>query len=822
MITFRVCAPPAPEHAGGKESGTAKPVAIAEVNPTMTTARRYLTMCAPILLLLALAAGCGGGGAGDDQDAVTQPDTVAVDDAATDTDAFVDRDVGQDTDVPANPDVVTDAPVDTAAEDELAADLAADLADDDAADDAVADPGHDAGPCPVGGCFADGSCLPPGTLNPLNPCEWCEMRALGDDWKVLDQEPCGDGVFCNGAETCNGNVCTGGMPPCVADVQTCQESEARCCTPGTSAGTACNADGNVQMADDCGNLLPDFIWFCAPGRAHPACRIGQCNCADGWTGQACDRCVRYVRATGGSDANAGDTWATAFATVQAAIEAAVANTCEVWVAAGTYRTGTDTDRSRSFQMRAGIDLYGGFEGVEWGSVFRNIDANPTILSGDIGVADDASDNAFHVVWGADATLDGFTITGGNADGAMMDHSSAGGGMINNGAAPIVRHCTFTGNWGRKGGAIFDSGYLTLASSLVVDNSGQYGQGMYSAGRTLVVNTVFNRNSGDGMLVTETATIVNSTFYGNAGAGIALSNPPGPTVRNSILWGNGSGIQNGIVGADAQFNLVQGGYPGDGNIATDPLFFDVQTDNLSLGAGSPAIDWGRTDALPLDGADLDDDGDRTVPLPVDRLGQTRVAGKRVDLGAYESQYVSDPDPVSCLAIHGTSQDRGDGVYWIDWDGADGEAGVPVFCDMTNDGGGWTRVVNIRGDSQAHVNSNGAVGDVSAATAAAKLSDAAITGLNTVGHWRYNCGAGINAFVRNDENSWSSFGTNDRTWRFDTERDGTDNCTASRANFVFSSLPCGVTGYTNYGSEPGPYTGCFVAPIGWSQDGNVWAR
>ena len=63
-------------------------------------------------------------------------------------------------------------------------------------------------------------------------------------------------------------------------------------------------------------------------------------------------------------------------------------------------------------------------------------------------------------------------------------------------------------------------------------------------------------------------------------------------------------------------------------------FGTEDDGLRLQEGSPAIDAGNGAALPTDVADIDGDSDTGELLPLDLTGRMRVAGDRVDLGAYE--------------------------------------------------------------------------------------------------------------------------------------------------------------------------------------------
>jgi len=75
---------------------------------------------------------------------------------------------------------------------------------------------------------------------------------------------------------------------------------------------------------------------------------------------------------------------------------------------------TDTNRDISFQLQDGVEIFGGYAG--WGTAnpdARDIALYPTILSGDIGIAGNNSDNTYHVMVGSNtdssAILDGFTI-----------------------------------------------------------------------------------------------------------------------------------------------------------------------------------------------------------------------------------------------------------------------------------------------------------------------------------------------------------------------------------------------------------------------------
>ena len=154
----------------------------------------------------------------------------------------------------------------------------------------------------------------------------------------------------------------------------------------------------------------------------------------------------FVKANA-SGTNNGTSWANAYTSLITALSASVTGD-QIWVAAGTYNPTSSADRTASFGLKSGVAVYGGFAGTETLLGQRNISANPTILSGDIGVPGDNADNTYHVVTSRNtdttAILDGFIITGGNADWAGPDYD-IGGEFYNYGGSPLLANIIFNAN-----------------------------------------------------------------------------------------------------------------------------------------------------------------------------------------------------------------------------------------------------------------------------------------------------------------------------------------------------------------------------------------
>ncbi len=312
--------------------------------------------------------------------------------------------------------------------------------------------------------------------------------------------------------------------------------------------------------------------------------------------------VIYVDADA-AGANNGASWEDACTGLQPALDGAAAGD-QIWVAAGiytpTHESSPGDPRSATFQLKNGVALYGGFDPTAGDAGWDDRDwaRNVAILSGDIGIAGDPADNSYHVFYhppelalDGSAILDGFTVSGGNADADWPHHS--GGGMFNDLSSPAVANCTFAGN-----------------------SAGQRGGGMYNFfASPKVANCLFSGNSaglGGGMHNNDLAfpEVTNCTFSGNsAGLGGGLYNyHSSPLLTNCILWWDSPDeIANGgdeypVV----NYSDIQGSYDGTGNIDADPLFADPGSGDYHLGPGSPCIDAGANDAPSLPACDWEGD------------------------------------------------------------------------------------------------------------------------------------------------------------------------------------------------------------------------
>ncbi|HRF46545.1 MAG TPA: choice-of-anchor Q domain-containing protein [Anaerolineales bacterium] len=363
----------------------------------------------------------------------------------------------------------------------------------------------------------------------------------------------------------------------------------------------------------------------------------------------------------------GLTWSTAMSSLQDALAFATRGT-EIWVAQGLYFPDngvmqTPNARSATFSMKDLVNLYGGFAGHETTLAQRDPAAFSAVLSGDLlqnDVNTDGNwvaerytdqvgaDNAYHVVTagsGLFGTLDGFIITGGNADGGSPNN--VGGGLYNAGSQIALRNLVFSGNSAVGGGGLLNTGSgSTLTNAVFVGNFGTFGGGMQNDGGSngTLTNVTFSGNVGGlgGGLFNANSNplLVNVTFSGNAGSsgsGGGLHNAnSAPRLINTLIADSVSGgdcvnSSGGFIAAGSVNNLIEEGGSACGlvdGVNGDRIGQDALLGPLATGGGPT-----RTHPL-LPGSPAINAGSNTDCPTTDQLGTIRPLGGTCDIGAYE--------------------------------------------------------------------------------------------------------------------------------------------------------------------------------------------
>jgi parallel beta-helix repeat protein len=245
-------------------------------------------------------------------------------------------------------------------------------------------------------------------------------------------------------------------------------------------------------------------------------------------------------------ANNGTSWENAYNYLQDALMIAQSGD-EILVAQGIYMPDlgvvqTPSDRGATFRLINDVMLIGGYAGFsEPDPNEREISLYETILSGDLnGDDNDVNDpcdllteptraeNSYLVVTGLNVNclLDGFTISGGNANGSS--ESGFGGGMNIHLSSVAITNCTFRNNAARHNGAALSS---------------------YSGSGPSLNNCIFTWNSSGSMVN------VGSRISILEGGGGMYNNDNSPTLTNCTFIENLAPIGGGMHNLDSNPTLT---------------------------------------------------------------------------------------------------------------------------------------------------------------------------------------------------------------------------------------------------------------------------
>jgi hypothetical protein len=240
---------------------------------------------------------------------------------------------------------------------------------------------------------------------------------------------------------------------------------------------------------------------------------------------------------------------------------------------------------------------------------------------------------------------GDRVTDGNGGAIYLDTSS-----------PVITGCdiSYCFAYGGSGGAIYcNNSSPAITGNIIHDNnSDAEGAGVFMESNLYSIVSVISQN----------LFYRNLASYGNAGGGIYLSHSSSDIIFNTITENNSGGIYcqetmttrifgnivynnsmgeiitNNAVATIASYNDVKNGWNGNGtgNINADPLFYGLPyypwywiNIDYSVMPGSPCIDAGIENLSIFE-----------IP-PVDLAGNPRVTGGRMDIGAYECNFLYQP-------------------------------------------------------------------------------------------------------------------------------------------------------------------------------------
>ena len=376
----------------------------------------------------------------------------------------------------------------------------------------------------------------------------------------------------------------------------------------------------------------------------------------------------------------GNSWATAYQTIQAGIDDAETAGEDVWVAAGIYAI------SSPVMMKSNVALYGGFPPTgNPGLNNRDPEAFVTTIDGQSSV--------YHVVACssvANVRVDGFTITGGATGGSGSSLDGGGVYCANLTGDSIIANCTINGNAsGQDGAGIFcTASALQIVNCTISENTcSHFGGGCAFRGNTTVTisgcsvldNT--SHSEGGGIECQNTAlTVMGSTISGNAadyfgggircyessltlsgcvvtgnndsaaGAGIESHGGGAMVITNCTISGNTSGGDGGGVKSHSNTSLTITGSTISGNTAA----------NIGGGVCSYGTPVTIERCVITGNAGAIGGGIESHESPSVSLSNTVIAGNTATSSGGGIQVWDNPTTITNCTIAGNSAPRGGGV------------------------------------------------------------------------------------------------------------------------------------------------------------------
>ena len=344
-------------------------------------------------------------------------------------------------------------------------------------------------------------------------------------------------------------------------------------------------------------------------------------------------------------ANDGTSWANAYTDLQVAIHLATSGDT-IWVAVGTYKPSIDTlgvfpndVERRSFWLKNGVVLYGGFLGTETSLSQRDPVYNKATLNGEIttGVFAEHVINVYAHI-DTTAVMDGFVVENGYSSNTSTEKN--GSGMILRGDAYFTNMLFRNNTTYNQGGAIYAEGSNSrfVACNFTNNKTIQYdgGAANFVYSNIKMYNCVFWINQatrfGGAITTVESDLLVqNGTFAGNiGGSNVFQFSTSGTISLNNCIFTDDNTAPAVLGSSGAVANFRESLMP-----QSNSWLILCQT---CWGGAATFVMPGIGDFQLMSGSMGIDDTLATTPVNpyLDIIGNPRSIGYSMDLGAYEFQ------------------------------------------------------------------------------------------------------------------------------------------------------------------------------------------
>lgn len=326
---------------------------------------------------------------------------------------------------------------------------------------------------------------------------------------------------------------------------------------------------------------------------------------------------------------------------------------------------------------AGFTIINGTQGI------RCIQASPTITNCVIsGHTTPLNGGGIWCVDNSSPMISNCIITGNDTADSAPGYGHGGGISCDDNSNPVITNCIISGNkaLSKRGGGIYCyQSNPTIKNCIITGNLTRSGGGLYNdQSLPTIINCIISKNqasNGGGIYGVYGGGITNCTIVGNTagdGGGIFCHTLSNFVVENCILRGNspdqiGHEEPEWASGTPVSYTNIEGGWPGDGNIDTDPCFADPDFNDFHLQSAAGRWDPNTNSWVTDTNTSLCiDAGNPGCPLGDEPNDANNV---RINMGAYGGTVEESKSPANWALLADLTNDHivnfNDLVVFVDY-------------------------------------------------------------------------------------------------------------------------------------------------------------